>query len=121
MHTLELQVSQRKTQQSNPVRRVIIKNYSISAGSMSKSVDHVFHDVIPQRTVIGTVDNDAFNGAFRKNPFNFNNNKTTLCGLLKNNEPFQINLIKPIFATERGGEYIKNLSVPFNRYCRWLL
>ena len=54
-----------------PVRRVVVNSYSISAGSMSRSVDHVFRDVIPQRVVVGIVDSDAFNGAFRKDPFQF--------------------------------------------------
>ena len=89
-----------------PIRRVIIKSYSISAGSLSRSVGRMFHDVIPQRVVAGIVDNDAFNGAFSKNPFNFKNYKMTLCGHLKNNEsipnrPYQTN-----FPTEGGGEYI---------------
>ena len=55
------------------IRRVVIKSYSISAGSMSRSVDHEFRDVVPQRVAVGIVDNDAFNGAFRKKPFNFQN------------------------------------------------
>ena len=38
-----------------PVRRVVRKSYSISAGSMSKSVDDVFRDVIPQRVVMRMV------------------------------------------------------------------
>ena len=54
-----------------PIRRVIIKNYSISVGSMSSSVDHVFRDGILQRVVVGIEENDVCNGAFRKNPFNF--------------------------------------------------
>ena len=52
------------------IRRVIIRSYSISARSMSRSVDHVFRCVIPQRVVVGNVNNNAFNGAFRNNPFN---------------------------------------------------
>ena len=72
---------------------VVIKSYSISAESMSRSVDHVFRDVIPQRVVIGMVDNDAFNGAFRKNPFNFQNYKMTLWELIKIMNPFQTDLI----------------------------
>ena len=62
---------------------------------MSRSVDHVCHDVINQRVVIEKIDNDAFNGAFRENPFNFQNYKMTLC------EPYQTN-----FPTEGSGEYI---------------
>ena len=58
----------KETTAKYPVIRVIIKSSGISAGSMSRSVHHVFCDVIPQRVVVGIVDNDAFNGAFRKNP-----------------------------------------------------
>ena len=85
---------------------MVIKSYSISAGSMSRSVGHVFRDVIPQRVVIGMVDNDAFNGAFRKKPFNFKNYKMTLCRHLKYNEPLPNRLYQTNCPTERGGEYI---------------
>ena len=80
---------------------------SISAGSMSRSLDHVFRDVIPQRVVIGMVDNDAFNDAFRKNPFNFQNYKMTLCGLLKIMNPFQTDFIKPIFQQKEVGSTLQ--------------
>ena len=73
---------------------------------MSRSVDHVFRDVIPQRVAIRVVDNDAFNDAFRKNPFNFQNYKITLCELLKNNEPIPNRPYQTNFPTEGGGEYI---------------
>ena len=89
-----------------PIRRVIIKSYSISAGSMSRSVDHVFCAVIPQRVVVAVVDNDEFNGTFRKNPFNFKNYKMTLCRLLKNNEPIPNRPYQTNFPAEGGGEYI---------------
>ena len=54
-----------------PIRRVIIKSYSISAGCMSRTVDHVFCDIVLQKVIVGILDNDLFNGAFRKNPFQF--------------------------------------------------
>ena len=73
---------------------------------MSRSVDHVFHDVNPQRLVVGIVDSDAFNGVFRKNSFNFQNYKMNLCGLLKNNEPIPNRPYQTNFSTEGGGEYI---------------
>ena len=92
------------------VRGVIIKSYSISAGSMSISADHVFRDVIPQRVVVRIVDNGAFNWAFRKNTFNFKNNKISLCGFLKNNEPIPNRPYQTNFATEGSGEYIQPFS-----------
>ena len=93
-----------------PVRRVVIKSYSVSAGSMSRSVDHLLRDVIDQRVVIAMVDNDAFTGEFRKNPFNFQNYNITLCGLLKSNESFKTDLIKPIFQQREVGNTLQRSS-----------
>ena len=38
---------------------------------MSRGVDHLFCDVMAQRIVVGIVDNDAFNGAIQKEPFQY--------------------------------------------------
>ena len=76
---------------------------------MSRKVDHVFRDVIPQRVAVGVVDNDAFDQAFIKNPFNFQNYKMNLYGLLKNNEPMPSRLIKPIFRQR----VVENTLQPF--------
>ena len=56
--------------------------------------------------MVGIVDNDPFNGAFRKNPFNFKDYKMTLCGYLKNNEPIPNRPQQTNFPTEGGEEYI---------------
>ena len=85
---------------------MIIKGYSISAGSMSRSVYYVFRDVIPQRVVVRIADNYVFNGAFRKNPFNFQNYEMTLRGHLKNNEHKPSRHYQTNFPAEGGGEYI---------------
>ena len=69
-------------------------------------MDHVFRNVIPHRVVVGIVDNDAFNVAFRKNLFNFKNYKMALCGLFKINEPTRNRPYQTNFPTEGGGEYI---------------
>ena len=87
---------------------------------MSISVDHVFRDVIPQRVVIGMVDNDVFNGAFRKNSFNFQHYKITLCGFLKNNKPIPNRPYQTNFVTEGGVEYItafQSLSIDIAGGC----
>ena len=73
---------------------------------MSRSVGHVFRDVSALRGVVGIFGNDAFNGAFRKNPFSFQSYKMTLSGLLKNNKPIPNIPYQTNFSTEGGGEYI---------------
>ena len=81
----------------------------------------MFCDVIPQIIVVGIVDNDAFNGAFRKNPFSFQNYKMTLYGLLKNNEPHTKQTLSNQFSDRGRWRIHYSFSVHLNRYCKWLL
>ena len=80
---------------------------------MSASVDNVFRGVIPQRVVIGIVDNDALNGTFRKNPFSSQNYKMTLCEFLKHNELIPNRPCWTNCPTEGGGEYVTVLQYLF--------
>ena len=56
-----------------PIQRSITKVISIPGGTMSLNKDHIFLGQLPKRVVVGLVDNDAFNGSYDKNPFNFKN------------------------------------------------
>jgi hypothetical protein len=54
-----------------PLRRVIVKTFTVSTGNLDFSQENLFSGQLPTRLVLGFVDNDAFNGSYRKNPFNF--------------------------------------------------
>ncbi|XP_070556390.1 uncharacterized protein F54H12.2-like [Ptychodera flava] len=54
-----------------PIHRCVMKVLSIPGGTMSFNKDHIFLGQLPKRVVLGLVDNDAFNGSYKKNPFNF--------------------------------------------------
>ncbi|XP_054753804.1 uncharacterized protein F54H12.2-like [Lytechinus pictus] len=54
-----------------PVRRVMCKVLSVPRGEMTLQQDHLFLGQIPQRLVVGCVDNNAFSGSYVHNPFNF--------------------------------------------------
>lgn len=54
-----------------PILRTYCKSFSIPRGSLSYTQDNVFQGQLPQRLIVGLVDNDAMNGSFAKNPFNF--------------------------------------------------
>ncbi|XP_070552170.1 uncharacterized protein [Ptychodera flava] len=54
-----------------PLHRCVMKVLSIPGGTMSFNKDHIFLGQLPKRVVLGLVDNDAFNGSYKKNPFNF--------------------------------------------------
>ncbi|KAK3921466.1 hypothetical protein KUF71_001246 [Frankliniella fusca] len=54
-----------------PVNRVDIKTVTIAQGMHSKTIDSLFLNQLPQRVIIGFVDNRAFNGDSARNPFRF--------------------------------------------------
>lgn len=54
-----------------PVRRVICKTFTVPTGNLDCSHENIFSGQLPTRLVLGCVDNDAFNGSYEKNPFNF--------------------------------------------------
>jgi hypothetical protein len=58
-----------------PMQRVECKTFSVPAGSLDITQENVFLGQVPTRIVIGCVDNDAFNGNYKKNPFNFKHYK----------------------------------------------
>ncbi|KAK3929503.1 hypothetical protein KUF71_003510 [Frankliniella fusca] len=54
-----------------PVNRIDIKTVTITQGLRDKTIDNLFLNSLPQRVIIGFVDNRAFNGDYTRNPFNF--------------------------------------------------
>lgn len=60
-----------KTTAKYPVERVLCKTYSIPSGNMSFVQDNIFTGQMPRRIVVACVDNDAFNGNYKKSPFEF--------------------------------------------------
>jgi hypothetical protein len=62
--------------------RVMSKTYAGYGNVLIE--DNLFHGLIPNRVIIGIVDNDAFNGVKNKNPFTFKHKKITEIGLSVN-------------------------------------
>ena len=54
-----------------PIKRVVCKTFTVPRGNMDFSQENLFTGQLPTRLVLGCVDNDAFNGTYIKNPFNF--------------------------------------------------
>jgi hypothetical protein len=66
-HEKTLQVASAKY----PLRRVLTKTSTLSAGISDSSQDRFFNGQLPVRVIIGLVSNQAFNGSRAHNPFNF--------------------------------------------------
>ena len=54
-----------------PIKRLVCKIYTIPAGNLNGNHEKLFTGQLPSRLVIGCEDNDAFNGNYVKNSFNF--------------------------------------------------
>ena len=79
-----------------PVRRVICKTFTVPRGNLDCSQENLFSGQLPTRLVLGCVDNDAFNGHYEKNPFNFKHYNMTqlrvyLDGQQQNIRPLDLN------------------------------
>ena len=69
-----------------PIRRVECKTFIISAGNPSLRKDNVFNGLIPKTFAMVMVDSAAFNGDYKKNPFNFKTFTTSFIGIAVNGE-----------------------------------
>lgn len=65
---------------------VITKTYSGYGTELIE--DNLFHGILPDRIIVGIVNNSAFNGSKSENPFNFQHKNITECSLRVNGMPF---------------------------------
>lgn len=54
-----------------PITRVDVKAFTVPSGVLGKTLDNVYLGQLPKRIVVGLVSNNAYNGSFEHNPFNF--------------------------------------------------
>ena len=54
-----------------PLRRLDTCVYSVPKGNLAADRDNLFLSQLPKRLILGCVDNDAYDGNYHKNPFNF--------------------------------------------------
>lgn len=97
-----------------PIDRVVTKVISVPVGQMSLQQDHVFLGQLPKKVIVAMVDNQAFNGNYGKNPFNFAHNKTNYLALdvdgkLVPSKPYQ-----PDFEGTKGKTYMREYFTLFS-------
>ncbi|KAI0231796.1 hypothetical protein LSAT2_017836 [Lamellibrachia satsuma] len=86
-----------------PLRPVDCKVYSIPAGALSHTHENLFLGTLPKRLVLCCIDNDAYNGAYDKNPFHAKNNTIGFHSVYVDGrqipaKPFQPNFTENLFA-----------------------
>lgn len=84
-----------------PIRRVICKTYTVPTGNLDYSQENLFTGQLPTRLVITCVDNDAFNGSYEKNPFNFKHYNLSQLKLYLDGQQQHIKPLEPNFAAKQ--------------------
>lgn len=84
-----------------PLKNVSVRPYSIPAGSLTSTQDNLFLSQLPNRLIVGLVDSDAFNGSFKKNPFNFKHYDLNFISLYINGSQFPRTPIQPNYKKNR--------------------
>lgn len=109
-----------------PVDRVSMKVFSIPRGSRVTNQENLFLGQLPKQVIIGLVDNDAFSGAYNKNPFNFKHYDINFAALYLDGEqnptkPFQPNfedgncVREYMSLVQTAGKHMKDRSLLINR------
>ena len=74
-------------------------SYTIPAGQLSYTKDNLFTDLSPKMVMIAMLDNDAFNGDIKKNPFHFQHYNLTNFALTRDGRSIPGVPLKPNFKT----------------------
>ena len=89
-----------KTTVKYPMRSVDCKVYSIPAGARSHTHENLFLGTLPKRLVLCCVDNDAYNGAYDKNPFHAKNNAISFHAVYVDGRQIPAKPFQPNFAAD---------------------
>ena len=87
-----------------PVKRVVVKTFTVPQGNASVVQDNLFLSQTPNRLVIGLVASDAFNGSIITNPFNFATHDVSFLSLYLDGKQVPSKPLQPNFAE---GQFIR--------------
>ncbi|XP_048039107.1 uncharacterized protein F54H12.2-like [Megalobrama amblycephala] len=109
-----------------PIDRVCLKNFSIPAGSRVSNQENLFLGTLPKSIVLAMVDNDAFTGAYNKNPFAFKHYNLEFLAVYVDGQQFPAKPLQPNFESRSAvrefyqlamasGRHLKNQALCFDR------
>jgi hypothetical protein len=95
-----------------PICRVECKSFIVPAGNPSLRKDNLFNGLVPKTFLFGMVESDAFNGALKKNPYNFQHFSVSSIGITVNGEKMPF---KPLqFSYGAAPKYIEVFTTLFS-------
>ncbi|XP_039525756.1 uncharacterized protein F54H12.2-like [Pimephales promelas] len=109
-----------------PIDRVCLKNFSIPAGARVSTQENLFLGTLPKSIIITMVDNDAFTGAYDKNPFAFKHYDLEFLAVYVDGQQFPAKPLQPNFTDGLAvrefyqlamttGRHLKNQSLSIDR------
>ena len=86
------------------IMRTTPKVFTVPRGQQSQHIDNVFLGEIPKRIAVCMMDNDSYNGNYKKNPSNFKHYNLTQIGISVNGEevpfkPLKLDFDEKLFVT----------------------
>lgn len=84
-----------------PMKRVVVKTFSIPTGTLNTVHDNIFLSQTPNRLIIGLVESSAFNGQASRNPFNFQHFGLSFISLYLDGKQVPANPLTPNFAKQQ--------------------
>lgn len=85
-----------------PLTRVEVKTFTIHSGVVGESLDNVILGQLPKRIIVGFVNNKAFNGDKKLNPFNFKNYGINFFSLYVDGTQIPSRPLQPVFSSEES-------------------
>lgn len=82
-----------------PVQHTEIMTYSIPAGSLSNNKESIFRGNMPKLVLVGLVRNEAYNGDYAYNPYNFQNFGVNTIGLYREGESIPFRPFTPDYTS----------------------
>lgn len=86
-----------------PIKRVICKSFTVPTGYFDFIQEKLFSGQLPTRLIIGCVDNKAYNGDYKLNPFNFQHFNASEISVYIDG---QQTAIKPLYMDYKNKSYI---------------
>jgi hypothetical protein len=96
-----------------PYRKTDVTSLTLPAGTRRHTVEQVFLGRIPTRIIVGIVDNAAFNGSFKKSPFNFHHFDLNYLSLSVNGREYFNNPFTPDYSDDGDNYTMEYLSTYF--------
>ena len=94
-----------------PVKRVVVKNFSIPQGNLGAVQDNLFLSQTPNKLIIGLVNSSAFNGTAAENPFKFDQHGLSFISLYLDGKQVPSKPLQPVYATGEYARAYHNLMV----------